>query len=43
MGLVRAVARSFERGIAPLRLAEAWDNVRLHVGSNPHILKYPIP
>ncbi|CAE6435345.1 unnamed protein product [Rhizoctonia solani] len=29
MGLVRAVARSFERGIAPLRLAEAWDNVGL--------------
>ncbi|CAE6454891.1 unnamed protein product [Rhizoctonia solani] len=29
MRLVRAVVRSFERGIAPLRLAEAWDNVGL--------------
>ncbi|KDN39296.1 hypothetical protein RSAG8_08931, partial [Rhizoctonia solani AG-8 WAC10335] len=29
MGLVRAVVRSFERGIAPIRLAEAWDNVGL--------------
>ncbi|CUA67510.1 Protein NIF3 homolog [Schizosaccharomyces pombe 972h-] [Rhizoctonia solani] len=29
MGLVRAVVRSFERGIAPLRLAESWDNVGL--------------
>ncbi|KAH7338634.1 GTP cyclohydrolase 1 type 2/Nif3 [Rhizoctonia solani] len=29
MGLVRAVIRSFERGIAPLRLAESWDNVGL--------------
>ncbi|EUC53532.1 NIF3 (NGG1p interacting factor 3) [Rhizoctonia solani AG-3 Rhs1AP] len=29
MSLVRAVVRSFERGIAPIRLAEAWDNVGL--------------
>ncbi|CAE6532771.1 unnamed protein product [Rhizoctonia solani] len=29
MGLVRAVIRSFEHKIAPLRLAESWDNVGL--------------
>ncbi|CAE6487976.1 unnamed protein product [Rhizoctonia solani] len=29
MGLVRAVIRSFDHKIAPLRLAESWDNVGL--------------
>ncbi|KAG9073497.1 hypothetical protein FS749_015099 [Ceratobasidium sp. UAMH 11750] len=29
----RAVARAFERGIAPLRLAESWDNVGLLIES----------
>lgn len=33
MTAVRAVARAFERGIGPLRLAEAWDNVRLNLTS----------
>ncbi|KAG9073676.1 hypothetical protein FRC06_011211 [Ceratobasidium sp. 370] len=28
----RAVARAFERGIGPLRLAESWDNVGLLIG-----------
>ncbi|GAB1525666.1 hypothetical protein RhiTH_008829 [Rhizoctonia solani] len=36
MGLVRAVVRSFERGIGPLRLAEAWDNVGLLLESPKH-------
>ncbi|KAJ1302477.1 hypothetical protein OPQ81_002795 [Rhizoctonia solani] len=36
MALVRAVVRAFERGIAPLRLAEAWDNVGLLIESPKH-------
>ncbi|QRV80047.1 NIF3 (NGG1p interacting factor 3) [Ceratobasidium sp. AG-Ba] len=33
MAAARAVARAFERGIGPLRLAESWDNVRMGLES----------
>ncbi|KAG8785469.1 hypothetical protein FRC12_017538 [Ceratobasidium sp. 428] len=33
MAVAHAVARAFERGIAPLRLAESWDNVGLLIES----------